>query len=314
MITYNHEKYIAQAIESVLMQDTTFPIRLFIGEDYSTDSTRKICLKYQNESSNIIELLLNKTNIGAAKNAIQVFKVCQNSGAKYIAMLEGDDYWMDPFKIQKQVDFLEANSEYGLVHTDVNHWYEKNGTLVKNYNATQHILIPEGDIYYELLNPEKYVIKTPTALFRKELFDQYVDYKIVRKKGWVIDDLFIWLSIAKFAKVKYFPEAMATYRVLNESSSNTQNFKKKIELHRSVYEIRLYFAERYPCDEAIFKKIKTSYVQAMLFDAFKADDQKLAAETKKFAWDNKIYLGLKNRLLYLATQSEFFNRLLNKLW
>ena len=94
------------------MQKTSFPVKLFIGEDCSTDKTASICLKYQEENPDIIEVIINKENTGALKNAKQIYEACFASGAKYIAMLEGDDYWTDPYKLQKQVDFLELNNDY----------------------------------------------------------------------------------------------------------------------------------------------------------------------------------------------------------
>jgi len=107
-ITYNHEPYIAEAIEGVLMQKCSFPIELVIGEDCSTDNTRKICEEYANKSE-LIKLLPTETNLGMMPNFIRTLQSCTG---KYIAMCEGDDYWTDPLKLQKQVDFLEANAEY----------------------------------------------------------------------------------------------------------------------------------------------------------------------------------------------------------
>jgi len=311
MLTYNHEKYIAQAIESVLSQKVIFPYELVIGEDCSTDKTRCIVESYAQKYPDRIKVVTSATNVGALANDIRINHECDG---KYIATLEGDDFWNDDSKLQKQVDFLEHNPEYGLVHSDVNHWYEKNRVLVEKYNALYRIHIPEGDIYYELLDPDRYLIKTPTALFRKDLHDRNVDYEIVRERGWVIADLFAWLSMAKITKIKYMPEAMATYRVLLDSSSNTKNYSKKIDLHRSVYEIRSYFAERYPCDEATIKKIQTRRMQTMLFDAYKTGDQTLASNAIKLARDNKIDLVLKNWILYVGTLSKLLNRLLNRLW
>src|ERR1700739_2391661 len=106
MITYNHEKYIAQAIESVLAQKTNFPVELVIGDDYSTDSTRKICLDYKKKHPDILKLRFPDKNMGMMPNFIANLKECDS---RYIALLEGDDYWTDPYKLQKQFDFLEAN-------------------------------------------------------------------------------------------------------------------------------------------------------------------------------------------------------------
>lgn len=111
MITYNHEKYIAQAIESVLMQKTNFDYELVIGEDFSTDKTREIVIKYQKKYPNKIKLVLNKRNLGMVPNFIQTLKKCRG---KYIALLEGDDYWTLPHKLQRQADLLDNNQDYTI--------------------------------------------------------------------------------------------------------------------------------------------------------------------------------------------------------
>ena len=93
MMTYNHEKYISEAIEGVLMQNTNFDFDIVIGEDCSTDNTRQIILDYQRKYPGKFKLLLHKENIGAMANQMAVLQACSG---KYIAMCEGDDYWIDP--------------------------------------------------------------------------------------------------------------------------------------------------------------------------------------------------------------------------
>ena len=115
MLTYNHEKFIADAIKSILMQKTNFKYEIVIGEDFSLDKTRSIIKEYQFNYPGTFNLLLHTKNIGANKNQILTTKACKG---KYIAILEGDDYWTDPYKLQKQVDFLEANSDYIVSYHD----------------------------------------------------------------------------------------------------------------------------------------------------------------------------------------------------
>ncbi len=115
MITYNHEPFIREAIEGVLMQQTSFPIELVIGEDCSTDRTREICLEYKEKYPDKIKFLLNEKNLGMMPNFIQTLNACTG---KYIALCEGDDYWTDKLKLQKQVDFLEGNEEYVMAYHD----------------------------------------------------------------------------------------------------------------------------------------------------------------------------------------------------
>ena len=110
-ITYNHEPYIAQAIESFLVQKTTFDVEIVIGEDRSTDNTLQICLDYKAKYPGKVRVLSRDTNIGMMANMIDTFSQCKG---KYVAVCEGDDYWTDPYKLQKQVDFLEKNEEYAI--------------------------------------------------------------------------------------------------------------------------------------------------------------------------------------------------------
>ena len=116
MITYNHEKYIQQAVEGVLMQQTDFPIELIIADDASPDQTEKIVttIKKKHPNGNWIKYTRHLQNKGMTENFMWALGQAQG---KYIALCEGDDYWTDPYKLQKQVDFLEANEEYGLVAT-----------------------------------------------------------------------------------------------------------------------------------------------------------------------------------------------------
>lgn len=111
MITYNHEAYIAQAIEGVLTQKTNFPIELIIGEDCSTDNTREICIEYKKKYPEVIKLKLRENNLGVIGNFIQTL---HEAKSKYIAICEGDDYWTDPLKLEKQVQFMEENKIYSF--------------------------------------------------------------------------------------------------------------------------------------------------------------------------------------------------------
>lgn len=131
MICYNCEAYIAQAIEGVLMQQTDFTIRLFIGDDASTDGTVGICKAYQARFPEQIELLLHPVNIGAVNNAKSVYHACLASGAAYIAMCEGDDYWTDPLKLQKQVNLLNENPQYALCFHEAWLLMESTGEMKK---------------------------------------------------------------------------------------------------------------------------------------------------------------------------------------
>lgn len=108
MISYNHEKYIEQAVRSVLMQETDFEYEIIIGEDCSTDRTREILVKLQQENPEKMRLILHHRNMGMIPNFVSVLG---SARGQYIALLEGDDYWTSPHKLQRQVDYMEAHLE-----------------------------------------------------------------------------------------------------------------------------------------------------------------------------------------------------------
>lgn len=116
MITYNHEKYIEKSVRSVLNQETNFDFSIIIGEDCSTDSTRDILLKLKKEYPDKIHLVLHDENIGSKNNLKSVEEKCKSS---YIAILEGDDFWTDNKKLQKQIDFLEKNKKFSASVHDI---------------------------------------------------------------------------------------------------------------------------------------------------------------------------------------------------
>ena len=167
MITYNHENFIREAIDGVLMQKTDFPIELIIGEDCSTDGTRKIVMEYARKYPDIIRPLLPDSNLGMMKNFIETM---QAATGKYIALCEGDDYWTDPYKLQKQVDFLEANEEYSLCCHRFNYHYQINNTFDNN------------DPYSKILNSNKIGIELDLQLFEQGIMPQVLTVVFRKEK------------------------------------------------------------------------------------------------------------------------------------
>lgn len=168
MITYSHEKYIAQAIEGVIMQQTTFPIELIIGEDCSTDTTRKICLDYQSNYPELIKVRLPEKNIGMMRNFVETMEA---GSGKYIALCEGDDYWTDPLKLQKQVDFMESNISFSMISHRYNILDQENNTILQDFSASLFNESVEGLVYTKDSYLEHPFAQTMTVLVRKSMFD-----------------------------------------------------------------------------------------------------------------------------------------------
>src|ERR1039457_6833113 len=137
MMTYNHEPYIAQAIEGVVMQQCKFSIELLIGEDCSTDRTRNICLEYQRRHPQLIRLVTSETNVGMHKNMFRIY--CRSKG-RYIAICEGDDYWCHECKLEKQVTFLETNPDHTLCIHNAQVIYQYADTKPHSFNRKMPIM------------------------------------------------------------------------------------------------------------------------------------------------------------------------------
>jgi glycosyltransferase involved in cell wall biosynthesis len=199
MITFNQEKFIAQAIESVLMQHVNFNYEIVIGEDCSTDQTRDIVLEYQEKNSDSIKLLLQDKNVGMHNNFIDTFYSCRG---KYIALLEGDDYWTDPHKLQKQVDFLEDNPDFAICFHNMQIIYEDEPHMHRISNVKQ-----KGITDIKTLALGNYIY-TASCIFRKN-FSEMPDWFNQCPVG----DYPLHLLNAQYGKIKFINELMGVYRV-----------------------------------------------------------------------------------------------------
>jgi glycosyltransferase involved in cell wall biosynthesis len=237
-MTYNHAPYISKCIEGVLMQKTDFNFELVIGEDCSTDGTREICKEYAERYPDIIKLEISASNVGARINSLRADNACVG---KYIAFCEGDDYWTDPYKLQKQVDFLEANPDYGLVHTAYSTFVQEKNKLI----GPKYRKIPTGDIFNTLLK-ELNTISTLTILARADILNKSRNlFKDDPRKGWKMGDLPLWIGVARYSKIGYISGNTAVYRVLSESASHSSSNEKIISFYKSSFEIRRWFCDKF---------------------------------------------------------------------
>lgn len=202
-ITYNQESYITQTIEGFLIQKTNFPIEIIIHDDASTDNTADILREYEGKYPNMFILIYQKENQysqGIIPITEFVFPKCQG---KYIAICEGDDYWTDPYKLQKQVDFLEANEDYVLCFHNVR-------LLTSEGLKTDHIIrnVCETTSFNDLLYSN--YIRTLSVLFRTFSLKKLVCP--VQSSG-IVGDYFIFMWLAQFGKIKKLNDIMGIYRI-----------------------------------------------------------------------------------------------------
>src|SRR5215469_14385844 len=121
VFTFNYEKYLAQALDSILAQETSFDFEIVIGDDFSTDNTRGIATDYSRRYPGKFVLSLNEKNMGGTRNWLRAMSKCR---CKYIALLDGDDYFTDTAKLQKQYDALENNPDHVLCFHGVEEKYD----------------------------------------------------------------------------------------------------------------------------------------------------------------------------------------------
>jgi len=177
-ITFNHEKYISKSIDSFLSQVTNFEFEILIGEDCSTDNTRKIVEEYVYKFPNKIKLITSNKNVGMIKN---FERVKENSKGKYIAICEGDDYWTDPYKLQKQVNFMEENPECSMCYHAAEIIDARNNNrlgFTRPYNKT--FILPSEKLFIggghicptaSILYIRKLMIKPPNFYYESPVVD-----------------------------------------------------------------------------------------------------------------------------------------------
>lgn len=207
-IAYNHEKYIRDAIEGFLMQKTTFPFEILIHDDASTDSTAEIIREYEKKHPNLIFPVYQTENQYSKGVMISPKFNWPRARGKYIALCEGDDYWTDRNKLQKQVDFLEENEEYALCVSGFKR-------LESDLDINDVIVIPsevspnETGYSFTLDHTAiNWLTKTLTAVFRNdsEVLTKLTQYKYGR-------DINLFYHILKTGKGFYFTEITGTYRI-----------------------------------------------------------------------------------------------------
>lgn len=204
IVSYNHEKYIAQAIESVLMQKTDFKVRMIIGDDCSSDRTQQIIGEYVQKYPDRIKTILFEKNIGIFSKDRVGIKVLEQCTDKYIAMLDGDDYWTDPLKLQKQVDFLETHPDCSLCFHE--------STVIDEITDKEYMylkFIPRNRTTFYLEDILKFnFIPTNSVVYRNGLIKKFPDWYFEMYGG----DTGLFVLLAQKGNIGFINEVMSAYR------------------------------------------------------------------------------------------------------
>jgi len=261
-ITFNHAPYIGDTMDGFTMQETTFPFVCAIIDDASTDGEQDVIGKYlaenfqtpyrteetddyrlicanhkTNRNCSFVVFLLKYNHYNIKKDKLlYLAEWWQN--AQYHALCEGDDYWTDPLKLQKQADFLDKKHEFGMVYADCNTYIQSTNTLA-----------PIGDYSGKTSASELLLdnsIATLTVMMRTSVYNHYyeeIDNAV--RNTWKMGDYPIWIWFSIRSKIGYINETVATYRILDSSASHNKDLRKQLAFAINAKEISLYFAKRY---------------------------------------------------------------------
>ncbi len=255
MITYGHEKFIAEAINGVLMQECEFDVELIIANDCSPDTTDLVVKKIIEEhpNRNWIKYVKHKTNLGMMPNFIWALE--QTKG-KYIALCEGDDYWTDPLKLQKQVGFLDAHPDFVMVTHRVDELKEGEISSADwrwNKKSVDYTLV---DYLYQLF------FHTSSVVYRNIDLPNYINNPNILQ-----GDIAVFTYILSKGKMHYFEEIMSVYRKHIGGVSNSlqhkdylKNMISKVNIYNNLNKITDWKYNKFiKCNIAIENQIYLMY-------------------------------------------------------
>ena len=201
MITYNHEAYIEQAVESVMQQTGDFELELIIGEDNSKDNTRALVQRLANQYPDKIKLLLWSPNIGMMPNFVKTLDACTG---QYVAILEGDDYWTDPLKLQKQLDYMQAHPACAMCYHNANVLIIETGQTHPANTHTQQV----GGLKDLILATDFAQMMTGSMFYRNTYFNALPSWLVKQHAG----DRALPIILATYGEIHYNPAIMSVYR------------------------------------------------------------------------------------------------------
>lgn len=297
-ITFNQAKYIRQCLDGFVSQKTTFRFEAIVHDDASTDGTSEIIKEYADKYPNIIKPIFEKENQYSKGDGSLSRIVDSQLTGKYVAICEGDDYWPDPCKLQKQVQFLEDNPDYVLSYTN---------SVVVDENSKRIITRKpkryEGDCFKSLLLEGNY-ITTPSVCYRLCEDDGWLEFINSFPFELKMGDKPHWLYLSHKGKFKYQHDIIAAYRLLRESASHSNDIKKALEFATNGEQIALYVNKYYNVGisedliKSIYAEGKYRNILKMNTDDYKSLTLEYLKKYPKIFMSPKIIILLLGKYLF----------------
>lgn len=300
--TYNHVSYIRECLDGFVMQKTTFPFEAVVHDDVSTDGTAGIIREYAEKYPDIIKPIIEKENQYSKRDGSLQRIMDEASHGKYIACCEGDDYWTDPYKLQKQVNFLETHPDYGMCYTKVRTW--KNGVIIGVYGTSD-------TSFAGFIRCSNFPVLT--RMYRRSIYENYLNDIKPEEKKWLMGDYPLALYFIVNSRVGFIDEITGVYRILPESASHSQNIDYRFKFYDSADEVRLFFVDRYVSDEFEKKKYhKEIKQQEVIYKVMQYLFFKKQKEARSFYLTRRLDLNIfVNVKLNIRTSSLVMNRLMD---
>lgn len=233
--THNQSRFIRKALDSVIQQQTKFSFEIIVSDDASSDGTVEILKNYQSAYPDKIRLLLSETNIGGPQN---LKRVIEASDAKYVTCLDGDDFYTDTYKLQKQVYILEAHPEYAACFH--NTWYaDGQGRLCGLFNRPDFHAIHDAREFIR----ERWFVPIHSAVLRREYIEFPDWYNTVMN-----DDYVVHLSVVKHGPYFYIPDVMVAYR--HHGNNTSRAYRDQVLMNTQLYTILENMKPLYPAEYA----------------------------------------------------------------
>lgn len=244
IITYNQEQYVQEMLDNIVSQVTDFKFEAIVSDDCSTDKTPEIIKKYANKYPDIIKPIFREKNIGVIRNYLDALNLCN---AEFVAICEGDDYWCNKNKLQKQVDFMDANPDYALCYHPAKMIYQD--------KECDPVIIGKAKYknpqpYYNLIRANN--ISANSVMYR----GKYLREELTKYPNDIYPpDWFTHISVAKHGKIGYLPDIMYVYRWHSQgiSHTTTDNPVEEIHLKYGIKEVNFSYA--------VWNKIKEQFPQ-----------------------------------------------------
>lgn len=301
-LTYNHGPYIAQTLDGFLMQRTTFPFEVIIHDDASTDDTAKIIKQYEEKFPLIVKPIYEEENMYSKGNGAITEIVNSHISGKYIAACEGDDYWIDEYKLQKQVDFLENNPDYGMCFTNFNIFYQEKAIFEYDLLTSKPEQFPSEYSLKEWILERRYVAPM-TWVYEKTLMDSY-------QRLPSCDGTFVMFAhFLASTKVKCLKdETTSVYRSLPESASHSKNPKRYFARVKNLLEVQKMLIDRYQLPADLKEEVTEKFYKRAYKLIALVNDKEEIVEAKKYC------KSLKSKVYFVLISIKPVRNILCALW